>query len=76
MLGLLFSPIGRYIAIAAIALVVLGGIYAKIRSDAIAEIEAAAITDALKRTQDALRAGDAVDLTPDKLRQSDGHARD
>ena len=55
---------------------VLGGIYAKIRSDAIAEIEAAAITDALKRTQDALRAGDAVDLTTDTLRQSDGHARD
>jgi hypothetical protein len=76
MLGLLFSPLGRYIAIAAIALVVLGGIYAKIRSDAIAEIEAIATADALKRTQDALRAGDAVNITPDKLRQSDGHARD
>jgi hypothetical protein len=76
MLGLLFSPLGRYIAIAAIALVVLGGIYAKIRSDAIAEIEAAATADALKRTQDALRSGDAVNLSPDRLRDNDGHARD
>jgi hypothetical protein len=76
MLGLLFSPLGRYIAIAAIALVVLGGIYAKIRSDAIAEIEAAATADALKRTQDALRAGDAVNLSSDRLRDNDGHARD
>ena len=76
MIAFLFSPIGRYVAIAALALVLLGGIYAKIRADAIAEIEAAATADALKRTQDALRAGDAVNLSPDRLRDNDGHARD
>jgi len=74
--SLLFSPIGRYVAIGAVVLIVLGGVYAKIRADAVAEIEAAATADALKRTQDAVRAGDAVNLTPDKLRQSDGHSRD
>ena len=76
MFSLLFSPIGRYVAIGAVVLIVLGGVYAKIRADAVAEIEAAATADALKRTQDAVRAGDAVNLTPDKLRQSDGHSRD
>ena len=74
--SLFFSPIGRYLAIGALVLIVLGGVYAKIRADAVAEIEAAAIADALKRTQNAIRAGDAIDTSPDKLRESDGHSRD
>ena len=45
-------------------------------ADAIAEIEAAAQADALRRTKNAVNAGDAVDTSPDKLRQSDGNARD
>ena len=76
MFSLLFSPIGRYVAIGALVLVALVGIYAKIRADAVAEIEAAATADAIRRMENAVRAGDAVGTSPDKLRQSDGFARD
>ena len=76
MFSLIFTPLGRYLAIAMLgAALVIGGIY-KIRSDAIAEVEAAATADALRRTQDAIRAGDNVDVTPDGLFKSDGHRRD
>jgi len=74
--SLLFTPLGRYAIIAVVAIMALGGIYMKIRSDAIAEVEAAAVSDALRRTQDAVRAGDAIDVTPDGLLKSDGHKRD
>ena len=76
MFSLLFTPLGRYAIIAVVAIMALGGIYMKIRSDAIAEVEAAAVSDALRRTQDAVRAGDAIDVTPDGLLKSDGHKRD
>jgi len=55
---------------------VLSGVYFKIRSDAIAEIEAKATADALKRVEHAITAGDAVDVSPDGLLKSDGHRRD
>jgi hypothetical protein len=58
------------------AIVVLSGVYFKIRSDAIAEIEAKATADALKRVEHAITAGDAVDVSPDGLLKSDGHRRD
>jgi high-affinity K+ transport system ATPase subunit B len=74
--SLLFTPIGRYAIIAAIVVLTLSGVYFKIRSDAIAEVEAKAVADVLRRTQDAVRAGDAVDVTPDGLLKSDGHRRD
>ena len=73
--SLLFTPIGRYISYAVIILIVLMGIYEKIRVDAIAEVEAAATADALRRTQNAIRSGDAVDVSPDGLLKSDGHRR-
>lgn len=76
MIPLLFSPLGRYVAIAFVLLALAIGVYYKIRADAIAEIEAAATADALRRTQDAIRAGDAVDLSPNSLRKPDGHNRD
>jgi hypothetical protein len=76
MIALLFTPIGRYAMIAVAVVVVLGGVYVKIRADAVAEIEAAATTDALRRVQDAVRAGDNVDVSPERLLQSDGHRRD
>ena len=76
MFSLLFTPIGRYAIIAAIVVLTLSGVYFKIRSDAIAEVEAKAVADVLRRTQDAVRAGDAVDVTPDGLLKSDGHRRD
>ena len=76
MFSLLFTPVGRYLAMAFAAIVILSGVYFKIRSDAIAEVEAAATADALRRTQDAIRAGDSVDTSPDSLLKSDGHRRD
>jgi hypothetical protein len=76
MIALLFSPLGRYLAIGGVILAVLAGGYFKIRSDAHAEVEAEAQADALRRTQDALRAGDAIDVRPDRLRETDRNARD
>ena len=76
MFSLLFTPFGRYILIGGIVLMAACAGYAKIRLDAIAELEAAATADALRRTSDALRAGDAVDVRPDRLRDADGHNRD
>jgi hypothetical protein len=74
--SLLFTPVGRYAIIAVIVVLTLSGVYFKIRADAIAEVEAADVSDALRRTQNAVRAGDAVDVTPDGLLKSDGHKRD
>ena len=76
MFSLLFTPIGRYAIIAIIVMLTVSGVYFKIRADAVAEIEAAAVADALRRTQDAIRAGDTVDVSPDGLLKSDGHKRD
>ena len=76
MFSLLLSPVGRYLAAAVAIVVTLGGVYFKIRADAIAEVEAAATADALRRTQDAIRAGDSVDTSPGGLRKPDGHNRD
>lgn len=76
MIGLLFSPLGRYLVIGGVIIMAISGVYLKIRSDAKAEIEAAAQADVLRRTQDALRAGDTVDVHPDRLRQPDRNSRD
>ena len=76
MIALLFSPIGRYAAIALVVVVALGGVYVKIRADAVAEIEAAATTDALRRVQDAVTAGDNANIGPERLLETDGHRRD
>jgi len=74
--SLLFTPVGRYLAMAAVVVVVLGGVYFKIRSDAIAEVEAKATADALRRVGNAVTAGDAVNVNPDRVRDTDGHKRD
>jgi high-affinity K+ transport system ATPase subunit B len=74
--SLLFTPLGRYLLIGGLVVLVLGGVYFKIRADAVAEIEAAAQADALRRTSDAIRAGDLVPVSPDRLREADGHNRD
>ena len=76
MIGLLFSPLGRYILIGGAVIMVLGGVYLKIRADAIAEVQAAATADALKRVQNAITAGDAAAISPDRLLENDGHRRD
>ncbi len=76
MFSLLFTPMGRYLAIIVAAVIVLSGIYFKIRADAVAEVAAAATADVLRRTENAVSAGDAVDISPDGLLKSDGHKRD
>ena len=76
MIAFLFSPIGRYVTIGAVLFLAASGIYWKIRSDAIAEIEAAAQADVLRRTQNAINAGDAVGISPDRLREPDRNSRD
>ena len=76
MITLLFSPLGRYIVIGGVLLVVLGGVYVKIKSDAVSEYQAKATSEALKRTQDAIAAGDAAAVSPDRLLDNDGRRRD
>lgn len=76
MIALLFSPLGRYLLIGGVIVAVIGGAYLKIRSDAVADIEAAAKADALRRMSDAIRAGDSVPVSPDRLREPDRNARD
>jgi hypothetical protein len=74
--SLLFTPLGRYLAIGMLVLGLTSCAIYKIRADAIAEVEAAATADALRRTENAIRAGDAVNVSPDGLLKSDGHRRD
>jgi len=74
--SLLLTPVGRYVVFALAAVVLVFSTYMKIRSDAIAGVEAAATADALRRTENAITAGDAVDTSPDGLLKSDGHKRD
>ena len=76
MIAFLLTPIGRYVAVAIIVVMALTGVYYKIRADAIAEIEAAAQADVLRRTQNAIHAGDSVADDPAKLRERDKHQRD
>ena len=75
MFSLLFTPVGRYLAAAVAIIVVLGGVYFKIRADAIAEVEAAAVADVLRRTENAVNAGDAVDVSADGVRRPDANRR-
>lgn len=75
MIPFLFTPIGRWLAGIGVALLILGGLYVKIRVDAERRIEAQGARDTLTRTQDAVRAGDNVDVSPDGLRSDDGYRR-
>lgn len=76
MIAFLLTPIGKYIAIGAAILLLLSGVYMKIRSDATSDIQRRATADILERTKDAIRNGDSINLSPDRLRQPDGHNRD
>ena len=74
-LTFLFSPIGRWIAGVGAILLILGGLYVKIRLDAENQVEAKGNRESLTRTQDAVRAGDSVDTSPDGLRSDDKYRR-
>jgi len=74
--SLLFTPLGRYALMGVIIVMTLTGVYYKIRADAVAEIEAAATADVLRRTRNAVNASDTLDVSPERVRESDGHRRD
>jgi hypothetical protein len=76
MIALLFTPLGRYITIGGGILVVLFGVYLKIRADAVEDMKAKAQADIIERTKDALDAANSVNLNPERLRDTDGHRRD
>ena len=76
MIPLFFTPLGRYITIGGGILVILFGIYLKIRADAVEDIKARAQSDIIERTKDALDAANAVNLNPERLRDNDGNRRD
>lgn len=75
MIAFILSPIGRWVAGAIGILLILGSIYAKIRLDAERRVEAQGTKESLTRTQDAVKAGDSVDVSPDGLRSDDGYRR-
>ena len=76
MIGLLISPFARYIAVGVLLVAMVGVVYVKIRSDAVEADRARLTSDALKRTQDAIAAGDNAVVNPDRLLEDDGHRRD
>lgn len=76
MIPLLFTPLGRYIALGGIFLIAIFGLYLKVRSDAVEDMKAKAQADIIERTKDALDAAGSVDLNPERLRDTDGHRRD
>ena len=75
MIAFLLTPIGRYVGIAIIVFISLTSIYYKIRNDAVAEIEAKANTEIIRRTNEAITAGDRVDISPDRVRDHDKFER-
>ena len=75
-LTFLFSPIGRWMAGVGAILLILGGFYVKVRLDAENRVEAKGNKESLTRTQDAVRAGDSVNVTTDGLRADDKYRRD
>ena len=70
------SPIGRWAAAIGGFVLAVGTIYLKGRSDAKAKLKAEAVQDAYGRMKDAIRAGDNAAVSPDRLRENDGHRRD
>lgn len=76
MIPFLFTPFGRYITIGIAALVLLSSIYLKIRADAVADMEAEAQSEIIRRTHEAITAGDSVIVTPDRVRDHDKFQRD
>ena len=73
---ILLTPIGKYLIIAIAAVVVGGGLYLKVRSGGASDVIIKGTADVLKRTQDAIRAGNSVDTSDGGLRKPDGYNRD
>jgi len=73
---LLFSPIGKIVTAVLLAVILAGGLYMRVKSDAEANLRSRLQAEELKRLGDAVRAGDAVDVSGDRLLADDGHRRD
>jgi len=72
----LIGPIGRWVVLAVVGLIAVWFVVHSIQESAIQGAANQAVQDANKRLQDAVRNGDAVDTSPDKLRQPNPHCRD
>ena len=72
----LATPVGRALAAAVAVVAALLTVYTKARRDGRNAERSEAQADALKRTQDAIRAGDRASVTSDRLRNDDGFRRD
>jgi hypothetical protein len=72
----LLTPIGKYLIIAIAAAIVGGGLYLKVRSGGASDVIIKGTQDILKRTQDAIRAGNSVDTSDGGLRKPDSYNRD
>jgi hypothetical protein len=70
------TRLGQGLAAAAAVVVALLSVYTKARRDGRAAERSEAKSDALKRTQDAIRSGDRASVSPDRLRDDDGFRRD
>lgn len=77
-IGWVTGPLGSWISAALAALAVAGAVYGKGRLDAAAKIKAAQAAEALRRTQNAVQADNAVrdDIARGGLRNDDGFRRD
>lgn len=76
MISLLFHPWTKYVVLMMLAIgLTTYGIHS-LKQEAVKEVEHKATVDALRRVENAVRSGDAVDVSPDGLRKSDGHRRD
>lgn len=76
MLSLITTRIAGWLAGIGGLVIAVFAIYGKGRSDAKNTLKQEAVNDAARRTQDAVRAGDAVDTSRGSLRADDGHRRD
>lgn len=75
MIAFLLTPIGKHAAIAMLVIGLTSCVIYKIRRDAVAEVEAKATADALRRAENAVRSGDSIDLSSGRLRQHDQFQR-
>ena len=76
MINWILSPVMRWVSIAFGILLAIGSIYGKGRRDARQKLEAKNNEDILRRTQDALAAGDSISRDPSRVREDDGYRRD
>jgi len=78
MMAFLFTPIGRYIALAIIVIMCVTGVYYSIRSNAVTEYQAKELAVSVEHENAAIKAGDradAIDSDPSRLRDPDSFER-